>query len=66
MSSYSFCIRDDISDLVYTRAKGLGVSTITEEESIAIKEALEYGYESNFKDLIIETDSLNLKQIILK
>ncbi|KAM3218225.1 hypothetical protein P3L10_022755 [Capsicum annuum] len=66
MSAYGFCIRDNKSDLIYARAKGLGFSTNTEAASIAIKETLEYCYENDFKDFIIETDSLSLKQMKLR
>lgn len=59
-------ISDDKGNLVYARAKGLGVSTNIEEGSLAIKNALEYFYEENLKDFIIETNSLSLKQMILK
>lgn len=50
---------------MYARAKGLGLGTNTEVESIAIKEDLEYYYEKHFTNFIIETDSLSLKQMIL-
>ncbi|KAF3632412.1 hypothetical protein FXO38_26175 [Capsicum annuum] len=66
MSSYDFCIRDDQGNVIYARAKGLGVTTNTLAESLAIKEALKYCYENNFKEFILETDSLSLKQIILQ
>lgn len=65
LSSYGFCITDDKGDLIYARAKGLGVSTNTEEESLAIKQALEYCYEENIIDFIIEINSLSLKKMIL-
>lgn len=52
--------------MVYAGAKGLGTSSNIEEEFIAIKEALEYYSEKNIEHLILETNSLSLKYIILK
>ncbi|KAM3340710.1 hypothetical protein P3S68_028344 [Capsicum galapagoense] len=66
MSSYGFFIRDDTRNLVYARAKGLGMGTNAEAEAIAIKEALDFCYEKDFKNLIIETDSLGLRKMIIK
>lgn len=66
MSSYGFCIRDERGDLVYARAKGLGIATNTEVETTAIKEALEYCQGKSFSNFILEKDSLSLKQMIHK
>ncbi|KAM3217162.1 hypothetical protein P3L10_026605 [Capsicum annuum] len=66
MSSYGFFIRDDTRNLVYARAKGLGMGTNAEAEAIAVKEALDFCYEKDFKNLIIETDSLGLRKMIIK
>ncbi|KAF3650246.1 hypothetical protein FXO37_18556 [Capsicum annuum] len=66
MSSYDFFIRNERGDLVYARAKGLGLGTNTEDESTDIKEALEYCHEKLYTKFIIETDSLSLKHMILK
>lgn len=62
LSAYGFCIRDDKGDLIYARAKGLGLGKNTVAESITIKGALKYYFENDFKNFIRETDSLSLKQ----
>lgn len=62
INSYGFCIRDDKGDLIYARAKGLGFDTNTVAEAMAIKEALEYCYDEDLRDFILETDSLSLKK----
>lgn len=50
MSYYDFCLKYDKGNVIYTRAKGLGIFTNTEAESSAIKEALKYYYDKNIKD----------------
>lgn len=56
LSSYGFSIRDDQGDMIHARAKGLGFTTNTIIESLAIKEAMEYCFENKFKDFTLETD----------
>ncbi|KAH0663665.1 hypothetical protein KY285_028649 [Solanum tuberosum] len=60
LSSYTFCLRDSQEDLVYARAAGLGNTTNTEAELMAIYEALEYCLGRQLKEVTIETDSLSL------
>lgn len=64
MSTCAFCIRDDKGDLVYAKAKGLGVTSNTQAEMEAIKEALQYLPDKEFKEVVIETNSLVLMQMI--
>lgn len=66
ISVCAFCVRDDKRDLIYARAKGLGVTTNTQEEMKAIKETLHYMQEKAFNKVTIKTDSLVLMRMINK
>ncbi|KAF3663980.1 hypothetical protein FXO37_11716 [Capsicum annuum] len=63
-SSYAFCIRDPLGDLIYAEAKETSEGTNTFSETIAILEAARYCVAHNVFNLILETDSLFLKNII--
>ncbi|XP_060183256.1 uncharacterized protein LOC132613237 [Lycium barbarum] len=63
-SSYGFCIRDNKGDLVYAQAKDIGISTNTESEAEAIKQAFKYCKENNLLHIQVETDSLVLLKIL--
>ncbi|XP_049388482.1 uncharacterized protein LOC125852843 [Solanum stenotomum] len=65
MSSFGFCIRDDRGDIRYARAKGIGITTNTEVEVLAIHKVLEYSYYNDLRGITIETDSLSLKKMLL-
>ncbi|KAH0776582.1 hypothetical protein KY290_007993 [Solanum tuberosum] len=65
-SSYGFYIRDSRGYLIYAKAKGLGLATNQEVEAMAILSALRECLKRRLQDVIIETDSLSLKKIILK
>ncbi|KAM3281865.1 hypothetical protein P3S67_027512 [Capsicum chacoense] len=62
--SYAFCIRDPLGDLIYAEAKEIAEGTNTFLEIIAILEAARYCVAHNVFNLILETDSLFLKNII--
>ncbi|XP_060181532.1 uncharacterized protein LOC132611140 [Lycium barbarum] len=64
LSSYAFCIRDDRGDLMYAQAKKLGTATNMEAETAAIQEAIHYCYSNNLQHVLVEIDSLALKNII--
>lgn len=64
--SFGFCIRDSRGDLIYAKAKGIGIATNTEAETIVILSALRECLKRKLWNVIIETDSLSLKKIILK
>ncbi|WMV49324.1 hypothetical protein MTR67_042709 [Solanum verrucosum] len=66
MSSIGFCIRDTRGDLIYALAKGIGIATNIEAETIAIFYGLRECKSRRFPNVIIETDSLSLKKIIQK
>ncbi|XP_060195035.1 uncharacterized protein LOC132624247 [Lycium barbarum] len=51
ISSYTFCIRDELGDLVYAKAEGIGEATNTQAEMIAIKEALRYCRDRDFNKI---------------
>lgn len=64
ISSYGFCIRNHIGDLVYAQEGQLGIATNIEAEKRAIHEATKYCQLQNFHHVCIETDSLTIKNII--
>ncbi|KAK4739460.1 hypothetical protein R3W88_003157 [Solanum pinnatisectum] len=63
-SSISFVVRDEEGDLIYARAKGIGIATNMEAEALALLEAVWYCQEKDLKEPIIETDSLVLKKMV--
>ncbi|KAH0648235.1 hypothetical protein KY285_033483 [Solanum tuberosum] len=65
-NSIGFCIRDHEGNLLYAKAKGIGVTTNTEAESIAILEALQYCMGKDLTGVMVETYSLSLKKMIEK
>ncbi|KAH0715131.1 hypothetical protein KY284_008036 [Solanum tuberosum] len=65
-SSFGFCIKDSRGDLIYAKAKGIGIVTNMEAETIVILSALRECLRRRLWNAIIETDSLSLKKIVLK
>ncbi|XP_059288679.1 uncharacterized protein LOC132042068 [Lycium ferocissimum] len=61
------CVRNEIGDLIATKAKVMEEPTCTntQAEAMAIVQALRYMKERQYQQIIIETDSLLLKNIIL-
>ncbi|KAH0712441.1 hypothetical protein KY289_008400 [Solanum tuberosum] len=65
-SSFGFCNKDSRGDLIYAKAKGIGIVTNMEAETSVILSALRECLRRRLWNAIIETDSLSLKKIILK
>ncbi|XP_059295437.1 uncharacterized protein LOC132048767 [Lycium ferocissimum] len=63
-SSYAFCVRDSLGDLVYARAKEIGEATNTESEAIALLEAAKFYLSKHMYSFILETDSMMMKKIV--
>ncbi|WMV18240.1 hypothetical protein MTR67_011625 [Solanum verrucosum] len=63
-SSISFVVRDEEGELIYARAKGIGIATNMEAEALALLEAVWYCQQKDLKEPIIETDSLVLKRMV--
>nr|XP_016504630.1 PREDICTED: uncharacterized protein LOC107822596 [Nicotiana tabacum] len=63
-SSYGFCVRDDRGDLVYAKAREIGETTNIVAEAKGMMEELIYCMEQQLHPLIMETDSLVMKNII--
>ena len=63
-SAYVFCIRNKTRDLIYAHAGELGIAMNIEVEAREIKEAFRFSAMNSLKNMVIETDSLNLKNII--
>ena len=60
---YDFCIRNRIGDLIYAQADKIGIAMYIEAKARSIQEALRFSAMNSLKNIIIETDSLNLKNI---
>lgn len=65
-SYYGFCIRDTQGDLLYVEANNIGVGNNILAEAKAIREALIYSTSHGFQLLVLETDSLSLRNILVK
>ncbi|WMV13503.1 hypothetical protein MTR67_006888 [Solanum verrucosum] len=63
-SSYGFCIRDNKGDLVYAEAQNIGITTNMEEETTTVWKALQHCKRQGITHIILETDSLSLKNMI--
>ncbi|XP_019241256.1 PREDICTED: uncharacterized protein LOC109221250 [Nicotiana attenuata] len=63
-SSYGFCVRNHEGDLVYAKAKEIGMATNIVAEAKAIVEGLAFCVERQLHPLIMETDFLVLRKII--
>ncbi|KAH0781860.1 hypothetical protein KY290_001458 [Solanum tuberosum] len=62
--SYGFCVRDKNGDLLYAEAQSIGITTNMEAELRALWEGLKYCKEQGFNQIMLETDSLSLKNMI--
>lgn len=62
----AFCVRDEKGDLIYAKARGIGIGTNTEAEVYVIKEALEFCLTLHVQGITMETDSLTLERMIEK
>ncbi|KAH0712315.1 hypothetical protein KY285_007875 [Solanum tuberosum] len=63
-SALAFCVRDEVDNLIYATARGIGITTNTEAETMAIKEVLGFCESLNLKGATIETNSFTLKKMI--
>jgi len=63
-SSYGYCIRDGNGDLIYAEAHNIGEATNMEAEVMAVWKALHYCMENRYSQVRLETDSLDLKNMI--
>ncbi|XP_060216354.1 uncharacterized protein LOC132643852 [Lycium barbarum] len=67
-SSWSFCVRNSDGDLIYAQAKEMkdGHFSNTHAEVEAILQALRYMNRMNILQMVVETDSMLLKNVIEK
>lgn len=66
LSSYGFCIRDQLGDLTYAEANQIGESSSVFVEATAIWKIRLYCKIRVFQNMIIETDSLFLMNILMR
>ncbi|XP_059295549.1 uncharacterized protein LOC132048883 [Lycium ferocissimum] len=63
-SSYGFCVRNWLGDLLYAQSETIGESTNVIAEAKAILEGIKYSIDMQLLPLIVETDSLLLKNMV--
>ncbi|XP_060170637.1 uncharacterized protein LOC132601572 [Lycium barbarum] len=63
-SSYGFCVRDWHGDLIYAECKELGLNSNVVAEARAMMEGLVYCVNHEFHPLVLETDSLLMKNVV--
>ncbi|KAH0651617.1 hypothetical protein KY285_031747 [Solanum tuberosum] len=66
LSAYGFCIRNRGGDLIYAEAQSIGEATNMEAEVRAVWEALKYCISQRMSNVHMDTDSLILKNMIVK
>lgn len=64
LSAYGFCIKDGHGNLKFVEARGIGVATNMMAKAEAIKQALKASSTTEFSQLIVESDSLGLVNIL--
>ncbi|KAH0709944.1 hypothetical protein KY284_011371 [Solanum tuberosum] len=65
-SSYGFCLRNDVGNLIYAEAKRIGHGANIQAEALAILNALRYCKNNSIVKALIESDSLTLTKMIRK
>lgn len=63
-SSWAFCIRNSLGDLIYATANTMFHNTSLGVEAKSIEKTIEYCIQHHYLPLIIETDSWTMKQIL--
>ncbi|KAH0642112.1 hypothetical protein KY290_033711 [Solanum tuberosum] len=64
LSSIALCIRDHTWNLVVAKGRRIQEVNSVKAEAIAIKECLEYCHKMKYQQIILETDSWSLVQIL--
>ncbi|KAH0757706.1 hypothetical protein KY290_021199 [Solanum tuberosum] len=65
-SAYAFCIRDVRGDLIFAEAQQIGITTNIMAEAVAVLKALSYCRQSQHRKVIVETDSLGIRNFLLR
>ncbi|KAK6786237.1 hypothetical protein RDI58_014762 [Solanum bulbocastanum] len=64
VSSYAFCLRDDIGDIIYVEGATIESTTSTMAEAKTILEASKHCKEQNHNQIIIQTDSMLMYRVL--
>lgn len=64
-NSYAFCIKNANGDLISAEARCIGIATNIEAEATVILMTLRRRRDLNLHNIILETDSLSLRKIIM-
>lgn len=65
-SSYAFYVRDHKGDLMLAEPHKIGVATNSKVETITILRCLRYCVKKSYARVILETDSLSMKNILTR
>uniref|UniRef100_A0A0V0IVP5 Putative ovule protein n=1 Tax=Solanum chacoense TaxID=4108 RepID=A0A0V0IVP5_SOLCH len=65
-STYAFCVRDDKGDLIFAELHQIGITNNNMAEAIAVLKALRYSRQKQYRKVILETDSLRIRNILLR
>lgn len=63
---YGFCIKDSEGDLIYAEDKPKGVATNMGTETMAMLKVLRIGKSRKSSNILIEIDSLSLRNMIMR
>jgi len=66
ISSYGFCLRNSVGDLVYAQGEEIQEGTNIEAEAVAIREALAHRVTEGVMQVCLETDSEVLIKILTR
>lgn len=64
ISSYAFCLRDELGDLIFAKGSTIDDTTNVEVEVTTILHAPIHCKQSQFNKVIIQTDSLIMQKIL--
>ncbi|KAH0712378.1 hypothetical protein KY289_008337 [Solanum tuberosum] len=65
-SAYAFCIRDAKGDLIFAEAKQIEITTNNMAEAVAVLKALKNCRHYQYSKVIMETDSMGIRNFLLK
>lgn len=60
ISSYGFCMRVCMGDVIYSEAKIIGVTCSIIVETLVVLKALQFGKTHHFNNIMLESDSLSI------
>ncbi|WMV24105.1 hypothetical protein MTR67_017490 [Solanum verrucosum] len=65
-NAYALCIRDYKGDLIFAEAQQIGFATNNMAEAVAVLMGLKYCRQNQYRKLILETDSVGIKNYLIR